>query len=290
MQSEPLACVILAHADPVQLNRLIAALDPFPIFLHIDSRTPPEIFDQMVAHLPGRVTMLPRIATGWARWENVEAELVGYRRAIAETGATHIALLTGSDYPLVPSSAIASELTSRSRTSVLSVNPLPYAGWGQGQGFSRLRYRHWVFRKHMIRLPIRRKLPRDVVFAGGPQCKVLARHHAQAVIHAYDANPVLAEFWRRTWIPDETFVHSMLATPRMVPDWKTHHVQEDYWWIGWGGERTKSPPWLTLPDMSRIFDDQPPRQRITPLIFARKFSTERNADLLESIDRRRLEK
>ena len=55
-------------------------------------------------------------------------------------------------------------------------------GWGRNGGLDRLRYPHFAHRKRMIRIPVPRRLPADVVPAGGAQVKVLAREHAQAVV------------------------------------------------------------------------------------------------------------
>jgi len=293
-----LACVILAHTDPVHVRRLIAALDPFPVFLHCDASTPDEVFAAMATDLPARCTVLERISTGWARWGIVAAELEGYRAALDGTDATHVALMQGSDYPLASTAAISATLEGYRDRSIAMIEPLPYLGWGRSGGFARLRYRHWAYRRHMLRLPVPRRLPTDVVPAGGSALKILARDHARAVVDAADTNPRLVRFWRRSWCPDETFVPSILSTPRFVPGWSTEHVQGSLWWIGWDGSRQKSPPWLDLDSLDRFRDGSESgvtsknttrsvsaaRGATVPKLFARKFSTERSAAVLDAID------
>ena len=56
-----LACVVLAHADPIHVRRLVAALEPFPVYLHCDSRTSPSVYAEMTDGLPSRC---PGICTG----------------------------------------------------------------------------------------------------------------------------------------------------------------------------------------------------------------------------------
>jgi hypothetical protein len=282
--SASLACVILAHTDPVHVKRLIAALDPFPVFLHCDAGTPDEVFAAMTTDLPDRVVVLDRLATGWAKWENVAAELAGYRAALQTTDATHVALLTGTDYPLAATEDIAAVLDEHRGTSFARIETLPHPGWSRGGGFDRLRYRHWVFRKHMLRLPIPRKIPQNIVPAGGSQLKILARQHAQAVVDVADQHPELVRFWRRSWVADETFVPSVLSTPHFVPGWQDEHVAATPWWIGWDGSRRKSPPWL---GMEHLKDLKTRRNHVVeeiPKLFARKFSTADSSDLLDAID------
>ncbi|ARC57764.1 hypothetical protein AS850_11840 [Frondihabitans sp. 762G35] len=279
-----LACVILAHTDPTHVKRLVVALDPFPVFLHCDPSTPDDVFREMTEDLPERVVVLPRVRTGWARWENVEAELQGYRAALAATEATHVAVLTGTDYPLASTAEIAALLDDHRGVSFALLDPMPHPEWGRSGGFDRLRFRHWAWRKRMIRLPVPRRLPRDVTFAGGSQLKVLAREHVAQVLEAVDANPALVAFWRRSWVADETFVPSILHTPRFVPGWAAEHVRATLWWIGWDGTRRKSPPWLTLEHTDAVLSRRSAAEQDLPHFFARKFSTSESSALLDRID------
>ncbi|WP_423919445.1 beta-1,6-N-acetylglucosaminyltransferase [Frigoribacterium sp. 2-23] len=280
-----LACVVLAHADPTHLHRLVDALDPFPVFVHCDARTPDEVYDAMADGLPARARMMSRLRTGWARFENVEAEIEGYRLALETTDVTHVALLTGSDYPIASSVEIAELLAEHVGESFAYLHALPHPEWRAG-GYGRLRYRHWAWNKRMLRLPVPRRLPTGVVFAGGSQLKVLARHHAQAVVDAYDQNPDLVAFWRRSWVADETFVASILKTPRFVPHWEDELVTTSLWFIGWDGRRRKSPPWLTTEAVPALLTRRTDPRIPTDHVFARKFTTGTTDDVLDVLDDR----
>lgn len=280
-----LACVVLAHADPEHVHRLVEALDPFPVYLHVDARTTDEVFEAMTADLPARVTVLARRATAWATWGAVEAEIEGYRAALADDGVTHVALLSGADYPTASIAEIRALLREHRADSFSVSERLPYDKWGRTGGFDRLRYRHWAWGKRMLRLPVPRRLPRDVVFAGGPSSKILAVEHARAVVATYDEHPELVRFWRRTWSSDETFVNSVLNTPRFVPGWQEHHVGDVFlWWIDWGGPRKKSPPWIDTDALPRVLARRWTPEQVIPWMFARKFSTAASAAALDELD------
>ena len=280
-----LGCVVLAHQDPRHLRRLIAALDPFPVYLHCDLRTPGDTFEQMITDLPQRCLVLDRVATGWAQWGFVHAEIAGYRAALADPGVSHIALLTGSDYPLAPTSEISAFLVQHPGESFALFHPLPYALWGHSGGIARIRFRHWAYRKHMIRLPVPRRLPSAVVLAGGSTSRILARKHAEAVVAAYDANPDLVRFWRRSWCPDETFVPSVLSTPEFAADWAQEHVDRSMWWIGWDGSARKSPPWLGIEHFDALARACAAGTGGLGYAFARKFATAYDTTVLDAIDR-----
>jgi hypothetical protein len=276
------AVVILAHSDPVHVRRLVAALDPFPVFLHCDARTPPDVFDAMTEGLPSRCVVLPRRPTPWASWDIVPVELDAYRAALSSTAADHVILMSGSDYPLAGTDRIRQFLAAHRGRTVTTTFPLPIAAWGRSGGMSRLHYRHRPVGKRMLRIPLRRSLPEGIVPAGGSQWKVLARHHAAGVVEAFDSRPDLQRFWRRSWVPDETFVPSMLHTPEFTPDWADSHDAQGLWYIDWGNGGQKSPAWLTMSHLDRIREAA---QSVTaPKMFARKFSTSVDTDVLDAID------
>lgn len=282
MPTARLACVVLAHNDPSQVRRLIDALDPFPVLLHCDRRTPEDVFRAMTDGLPYRVTLLPRLPTPWASWNAVAAELSGYRAALATTDATHVATMAGSDYPLASTATISAYLERHRGLSIAAYEPMPRAPWGRDGGMARLRYWHRPVRRHMLRVPIPRRIPGDVVPAGGSVLKVLARSHAQQVVDAVAARPDLVRFWRHTWAADEIFIPTILNTPAFVPDWAKAHVDADLWFIDWPTIGRKSPEWLELRHLP-ILTERARADTGEPALFARKFSS-RVPELLDAID------
>jgi hypothetical protein len=282
-----LACVVLAHADPTHVRRLILALDPYPVFLHCDARTDPDVYAAMSRDLPSRCALLPRISTPWARWPAVEAELSGYRAAIEQSSATHVAVLSGSDYPLHSTRSISKFLAEHSGRSILRVHPLPFDNWGRSGGLARLRFPHSAVGRQIIRFPIPRRLPGDVIYAGASAPKILAREHAQRVLQLAGSRPDLLSFWRRSWCADETFVPSVLNTPVMVPGFADHHLNQEVWYIGWNQVRQKSPPWLGVQDFPALRAAAEGGPKAVPRLFARKFSTTHDTEVLDLLDEMR---
>jgi hypothetical protein len=282
--SGSVAYLVLAHNDPLQVRRLRAALEPAPVFLHVDQRTAPDVFDALTAGVPARHVVAPRARCGWASFGLVEAELAGYRQVLAESTADHIVLMSGADYPLRSADDIARYLGSLGDRSIARFWPLPFAPWGRSGGLARLRYRHWAFRRRMIRWPVPRPLPPGLATSGASQWKILARRHAQALLDAVDARPDLVAFWRRTWCPDETFVPTMLRSPLSGVDWDAENVTGEAWWIGWDGTRRKSPPWLTADHFDALAAAATGSGRPVPALFTRKVSTALSGPLLDRVD------
>lgn len=64
--------------------------------LHCDAKSDDDAFNAMIGP---RVTPAPPVHTERASWSLVEAELGALRLVLNETDATHIAVLSGADYP-----------------------------------------------------------------------------------------------------------------------------------------------------------------------------------------------
>lgn len=277
--------MVLAYDAPDQLRRLIDALDPLTVFLHVDARTPQATFDAMTHGLPERVHLVTRrVPTAWATFGAVRAELICYEQALAQSSATHFAWLSGSDYPLVSVDDLRSILTPLVGVSIADFRPLPLPNWGMSGGFGRLRYYHWAVHRHALRLPIPRRVPTGLTLAGGPVQKILARHHVEALLAAVARRPDVLRFWRRAWAPDETFVATIMSTPTLVPDWSDHHLHRLAWLIDWRAQPIQGPPFLTMDDLERIQEARRPSDGAFPRLFGRKFSSTTSADLLDAVD------
>jgi len=305
-----LAAVVLAHGDPVHLRRLVAALDDVPIFLHCDAKTASPVFEAMTRGLPRRVTVCDRIPATLASWSLVRAELTALRQAVGRTRAQHIAVLSGSDYPLVSMQTLIDELQAWRDRSYFRNVPLPFRGWGRGRtrdgGLWRLQYRFVTHRDQVIhvrgiplRSPIKRRVPAELTLRASSQWKIYARRHAEMLLAVVDARPDLVRFWRSTYIPEESFAASVLSSRALVGADVLEPCLAQAWFMRWG-PGIEHPRWLTSADFDALVD-----ARRAPLadpavvtrdpgkdapvaharkLFARKFSSTVDTLVLDRID------
>jgi Core-2/I-Branching enzyme len=301
-----LAAVVLAHDDPVHLQRLVAALDDVPVFLHCDAKTAPPVFDAMTRRLPRRVTVCERIPTSLASWSLVRAELTGLREAVARTSAQHIAVMSGSDYPLVPMQTLLDELQAWRDRSYFRNVPLPFARWSRDGGLWRLQHRFVTRRDQVVhvrgiplRWPIKRRVPSQLTLRASSQWKIYARRHAELLLAVADRWPDLIRFWRSTYIPDESFAASVLSSRALVGADALQPCLAQAWFMRWG-PRIEHPRWLTSADFDALADarralpadpavvtgDHGTDTTVAPArkLFARKFSAAVDTDVLDRID------
>lgn len=304
-----IAAVVLAHADPVHLRRLIAALDDVPVFLHCDAKTPEPVFRCMTQGLPARVTVCPRISTNLASWSLVEAELLALRASLAQTSAEHIVVLSGSDYPLASMHELSAELDRWRGRSWLWNVPIPFSSWNTPRhpDGGLWRFNHHFFshggqvlfwRGIPLRWPMKRQVPSGVTLRASSQWKIYARHHAQQLLQVFDTCPDLIRFWRSTLVPDESFAASVLASPSLLGADALPECPTSAWYVHWPGGMVDHPDLLRSKDFPKLaalggasgpgaaVGDQQSAGVVHShrRFFARKFATDVDVDVLDRID------
>lgn len=302
----PVAAVILAHADPTQVRRLIGALNDVPIYLHCDAKSSSALYDQMAQNLPSRVVLCERRRTSVASWSLVDAELGALRAAVKATSAQHIVVLSGADYPLLPMHALADALAPWQGASYLWNVPLPFAPWDTSGnpdgGLSRMSRRVFTWRDQVLfvrgvplRWPIKRDIPRGLELRAASQWKIYSRHHIQILLDVADKRPDLIRFWRSTLVPDESFAASILASRSLVGSDALPVCYDDAWYLDWSEGH---PKFLGSAEFDKLVLARhgTPATPVTAAVsggesrstegklFARKFSTTASTDVLARID------
>lgn len=275
------AYVVLAHKHPRQVGRLAAALAPAPVFLHVDAAVDEAPF---AAAAPANVTLVPRHRSGWASWGIVAALLEGMTAAAAEPGWTHLMLLSGQDYPLVPPADIAAFLARHGGRSFMARWPLPSRLWGRDGGLHRVRYRHWALRGRRVVLPLPRRMPAGIEPWGGSLYACLARAAVEDVLALVARRPDVVRFYRRSWIPDEMFVPTaVMSSPAAAAV-----INESLSFIRWTDGGGRHPDVLRAGDLPLLAQAARGPSDVgghgRRKLFARKLDASVDADLLDLID------
>lgn len=241
------AFVVLAHKGPEQVARLVSALSPSTVYLHVDRRTPPDmaaaILDRSTA--VGDVRAIPRVRSGWASWGQVVAALRGVELAL-EGGARHVVHLTGQDYPLRSVADVDAFLGAHVGSSFVASAPIPTPILGPDGGIARFNDWHIPVRGRRVHVPLRRKPPPGLrpYWNQAQWCLAapLGRRLVECLRHGAD----LTSYFKRTWMPDESFVATMaqLIDPGSV-------INENLWHVRWE-DRSSHPAVLRCHDVEEL--------------------------------------
>ncbi len=212
------AYIVLAHAQPVQFQRLVAALrDHGAIHAHIDARSDAALFRQ-----PGVMMLDQRVKVRWGGFSIIEAT-IHLLHAALRSGKhfSHVVLLSGDSYPLASPSAIARFLAGSDRNYI---NLVPMPAPAVGKPIERLTrfYLEQTPRKskvpgawHLVNSRIHRDFRPSFGGMdphGGSQWWALTRDAAKWILEEIDRRPEYVRFCRHTSIPDEHFFHTLLAS------------------------------------------------------------------------------
>jgi hypothetical protein len=286
-----IAYVVLAHRGAPQLERLVSRLDhpDDRVFVHVDRSTALEPFTSALSSYQraGRLQFARRrFRCHWADYSLVAATLATLEQALQEATFTHVSLLSGQDYPLVPMETMRAFFELAGTRSFLFYSagdgrqPPSREGnerWYWTGDLRRVTYRHYRLLGRQVHLPNRllpgfpRLIPpADLRLYQGSQWWSLSRDAARHLVETMIRRPELRRYFRRTQAPDEFIAQSILCNSPLAPSL----VNDDLRYIRWEGWHPKVLGLEDLPALER-----------TDKLIARKLDASRDPGFLDELDR-----
>jgi hypothetical protein len=272
------AYLILGHTAPQQILRAIDRLRaPGALFVvHIDARADEAVHEA----LRGRsdVHLALRARCYWGTYGIVQATLNCVETLLAlRQPFDYAVLLSGQDYPIKSPAAIAAFLEAHSGTEFIEAFPLdqPNRWTAQGgpfQAMARVHQYTFTLRSKTFHLKLPRRFYRGWQPHGGSQWWALSRPALEWVAEYLRAHPALARYYRRTFIPDESMLQTMLASSPFASRLSAQALH----YIDWERPNPKYPRTLNDEDFDRV--------KAAPELFARKLNEVQSASLLTRID------
>ncbi len=227
-----IAFILLCHKNPDaiirQAEQLTAAGDY--IAVHFDASASATDYAAIHAALganPNVAFAAKRVKCGWGEWSLVQATLYAVEAAVtAFPKATHFYMVSGDCMPIKSASYAHRFLDERDMDFIESFDFFNSNWIKTGFREERLIYRHFFNertqkRRFYIALEIQqkfkltRKVPEDLEIMIGSQWWCLRRRTIEEILGFVRNRPDVMRFFRRTWIPDETFFQTL--TRHLVP-------------------------------------------------------------------------
>jgi hypothetical protein len=292
-----IAFLIAAHAYPELLVRLVKRLEHpvASIFVHIDKRADIRPFVALLGERKIRgVRLVPRVASGWGTFGQVNASLSLLRTALrTDQEAAMFILLSGQDYPLVSPGLMAEYFEENGNASFMSWSRLPWSGWPDAGGLERLTHFHFFLGKDRVEfpsadvparrglrlfyslcrwfLPAARTLPGNITFYGGMSWWNITRQAAEYIFSYLRENPDYLKIFRYSKSSDEIFFQTILL------NWcDAKLINNNLRCVFWDGRRGEYPAVLTDEDFDEI--------KNSGMLFARKVHPDLSSRLLDRID------
>ena len=302
--------LILAHKNPLQLSRMIERLDDgaSKFFIHLDAKTPIEPF---AACLEGTHIRFiePRERCVWGDFSIVRATIHLMEAASKEQGV--FILMSGQDYPIQSQGYINAFLESNKGFDFIEIEPLEekwkpkmvkdklehyhilhseerghsncYAPFAHCSVFQKLRTLMHLLKgrlsvknfKLLCSLP-KRVAPFERQYAGS-QFWAFSERTFYAVLHYIrEHKAVLEEYYKYTSSPDEIYFHSVLMHLQ-----QSNHpeiqIALSLTYVDWERKGVQLPVLFRADDIAQL-SNQPNK------LFARKFDTEVDIEILDKLD------
>ncbi len=221
-----LGVVMLCHAALDRAAQLARhwAMHGCPVVIHVDARTPDDQFDTLrtsLQDLPD-IRFSPRTACEWGSFGIVQATLDAATLMLADfPQVSHTLLASGSCLPIRPVAALQAHLGQHPDTDFIESVTTADVGWTIG-GLNEERFTlrfpfSWKRRRRLFDgyvtlqrlLRFRRRIPKGLTPHLGSQWWCLTRPTLRSIVEHPD-RPTLDRYFRRVWIPDESYFQSLV--------------------------------------------------------------------------------
>ena len=244
-----LAFLYSAYTDPQQLKRLIDSLpEGSHHFIHVDAKSDIGPFRALLAS-PSVHFLEQRHAVVWGSFRQLEYQMSLFRAAILSgTDFDYLVTMSGMEYPVWSNSRIEQFFEEKKRRNEQPIQALLLTTQNHRQ--QRLYTRHWPFNNVYLRpgslrsklrvalrqggyiLGRRKKLEFDADghhyrLHKGSDWFALSAEAARFVLDRWDNSPELQNYFRDSFTPSETAIHTILfCDERFRPS--CMYVEGDY--------------------------------------------------------------
>lgn len=214
-----LAHLILAHAHPKQLERLINRLNhtDADIYIHVDSKSDLTKFEHLTS-IPNVFFVSKRTNIYWGTYSLVQATLDGMEQ-ILKSGISysHINLLSAQDYPLKSADDIASFFKANEGKSFMD-SPVIGDEWKDGvyrvenYNFGDYHFPGHYLLQYLVNVSrIKKKTPHGLKPYGRSQWLTITPECAAYVINYLATYPEIKRYFRMSFAPDEFIFQTILG-------------------------------------------------------------------------------
>jgi hypothetical protein len=274
-----IAHIILAHAQPGQLQRLIKKLShpDADCYIHIDAKSNVMEFAPL-QNMSNVHFIQKRVKVAWGSYSMVQATLNAFEQIIASgIQYDYINLLSGQDYPLNEASFIHQYFALHSGKQFMEFYSI-YDTWHEA--IPRIAQYHLInynvpgkYKLGQVinkLMPVRR-MPNGLEPVGRSQWFTITLPAVKYIVSYLQDYPKVIRFFKLTWAPDEFIFQTILYNS----DFKQDMVNDNLRYIDWS-EAKPSPKTLTLADSPALEQSE--------CLFARKINLDTDKALADAID------
>jgi hypothetical protein len=274
-----LAHLILAHKDPLQLERLVKRLShpSVEIYVQLDAKADIKTFDYLEKQ--HNVFFIKRqVKIYWGSYSIIQATLNGFEEILATGNQySHINLLSGQDYPLQNNNILLDFLFTNSDKTFMHSLSMDDE-WQEAQPrIKKYHFDDFTFRGRFSLQRIvnfftpSRKMPAGLKPYGRSQWFTITPDSTLYIINFLKDNPRVRKYFRMTWGPDEFFFQTILHNSPL----KSSIVNDNLRYINLK-QGELHPQTLTIANADELVS--------SGKFFGRKFNAKEDSEILNYMD------
>lgn len=283
----------MAHKNSLQLHRLVSRLidGTSEFFIHIDKTADISPFEK-VKEFGEIIHFVDRVDSRWGGFGSVQASLNGLKAVKnSKKDFDRIFLLSGQDYPIKSNDYINDFLNKSPYSVFIEYYPIPnYKKWsGTDRGgwyrvdkyYIGLKWYEFLQSKALNLLStylpfLRRKIPNEMKPFTGSTWWSVDMYALNYILDYDEKHPEYHAYHQYTFVPDELFVHMIVANSK-DEELRKRVENNDRRLIIWEKSDSPHPNTLRVTDFDTIAASEH--------LFARKFDEKVDAEILDLIDR-----
>jgi hypothetical protein len=275
-----IAHLILAHKNPLQLEKMIDALDhpDFDFYVHVDKKTDIAPFLYLEKH-PRIFFIRQRVKVYWACYSMVQATVNGMSEILNSGQYGYINLMSGQDFPIKSPEFIHQYFSRNSGMEFITCNEYDEKDEWWREAIVRIRHYHF----QNLRIPGRyrlqdfankilpdRKYPLEHTIVGRSQWFSITRQSAAYILDFLEKNPKVVRFFKYVWAPDELIFSTILFNSPFKS-----RIRPNLVYVDWS-EKKPNPKLLSIEDLEKL--------KASDKLFARKFDLDAAPVILERLE------
>jgi hypothetical protein len=272
-----IAHLILAHKNPMQLERILKALKhpAFDFYIHIDKKTEIGPF----THLFNERNIFPvhnRTKIYWAGWGTIQATINGFKEIIPKN-YDYINVMSAQDFPIKSAEHIYQYICDRSGKEFITCQSVDDE-WPEAS--LRVTKYHFINLKipgrHRLeniinRILPERKYPLPHKVVGRANWFTITMQAAKYLLNFIDQHPEIVRFYKFSWGADELIFSTALYNSAFK-----EQITNNLTYVDWDGTSKGHPKILTANDMSQLMS--------TDKLFARKFDMDVDSSIISLLE------
>ena len=272
-----IACLILAHKNPGQLQRVIKAMQhpAIDMYIHVDKKVDIRAF-AVLENIKNVFFIKNRVKVYWGSYSVIQATLNGFAE-ITPRGYDYINVMSAQDFPLKPVSAIYEYLEKRKGTEFVTCLSVDNQ-WQEAKiRVTNYFFMNWRFpgrfrlEKIVNAVLPKRKFPLNYEIVGKECWFTITSAAALYIGDFVKQHPEVVRFFKFTWTADELMIPTILYNSHFKDK-----IRDNLVYIDWSESLDAHPKVFTMKDAAALIQSDK--------LFARKFDTGVDEEILSYLE------